>query len=148
MLTENGMDIDLEAVASVLRQADVLTIGFTTFAERLLVDTRFNATIGPMTATAEPVATVQERYLWLGRHRGTFGAPKAFSFFVWPMTVRSLVEGDVLAPMRERLAAVSDSAAADFDRKLQEFLAFEREALRGAVRGDERWQTLWERANA
>ncbi|MCK9519411.1 MAG: hypothetical protein M0R74_10390, partial [Dehalococcoidia bacterium] len=102
MLTENGIEVDMDAVQQILGTADVLTIGFATFPERLLVDTRSTPETGPMVAVVPPVANVQERYLWLGQHRGAFGMPKGFSFFVWPHSIRGLNERDVLAPLRER----------------------------------------------
>ncbi|MFN0095846.1 MAG: hypothetical protein ACKVVT_13860, partial [Dehalococcoidia bacterium] len=103
MLTENGLVIDREAMEDVLRRADVLTIGFTTFPERVLVDFRHRPGIEPWSGIVEPVATVQERYAWLGRERGTLGAPQAFSFFIWPNSLRMLIETDVLATVRQRL---------------------------------------------
>jgi hypothetical protein len=145
MFTENGLTVDRAAVDDVLRRADLLTIGFTTFPERLLVDVRSNTQAGPLVAVVAPVATVQERYAWLGQHRGMFGPPEAFSFFIWPHTVRMLVSRDVLAIMRDRLNAVSGESAADLDTVLRQLLAAEREAMRGAVRGSDAFQTLWER---
>lgn len=144
MLTENGVNVDLEAVHGVLRQADLLTVAFATFPERLLVDTRADQSQGPMAAVVPPVASVQERYLWLGQHRGRFGAPRAFSSFAWPRTVRSLVEEDVLGPLRARMEAAWPGAGAALDEALAELLDRERRAMIGAVRGDGGWQPLWE----
>lgn len=145
MLTENGLHIDPEAVEQVLRRGDVITIAFATFPERLLIDTRHNDEAGPLVAIVDPVSTVQERYLWLGRHRGMFGVPEAFSFFPWPHTVRTLVAEDVLAPLRRRLAAVSPEAAAALDANLTRLLAIEQQAMRDAVRGEGHWRTVWQR---
>lgn len=145
MLADNGLDVNIEAVNQVLNQGDVITIGFTTFPQRLLVDVRANEHQGSFAGVVAPVATVQERYHWLGRYRGTFGAPEAFTFFVWPLSVRTLVERDVLAPLRGRLDAQGKEA---LDAALQELLALERDAFRAAIRGDEPWRPLWERARA
>jgi len=145
MLTENGIAVDYEALGELLRRADVLTIGFTLFPARLLVDTRTNDADGPLVAIVGPVATVQERYLWLGKHRGGFGAPEAFSFFVWPHTVKSLVAGDALAPLRERLATASDDAEAALAEMLEQIQRMEDEAIVAAVKGDEPWKTVWRR---
>jgi hypothetical protein len=145
MLTENGVRVDYEAVAELLRRADVLTIGFTLFPARLLIDARTNATEGPLVAIVGPVASVEERYLWLGKHRGSFGAPEAFSFFVWPKTVHSLASGDVLAPLRERLDAVSRDAGGVLRETLGRLQVLEDEAVAAAVKGVEPWQTLWQR---
>jgi hypothetical protein len=145
MFTENGLTVDRAALDDVLRRADLLTIGFTTFAERLLIDVRANGQAGPLVTIVAPVATVQDRYAWLGQHRGTFGPPEAFSFFIWPHTVRMLVARDILAIMRDRLGAESEAAAVALDAVLRKLLATEREAMRGAIRGGDAFQTLWER---
>jgi len=142
MRTENGIEIDLEALNQLLQRADVLTIGFTLFRERILIDTRANDRQGQLATMVEPVAAVQERYLWLGRHRGAFGAPEAFSFFVWPQTVRGLLDRQVLAPLRARL---DNDAIAQLDLALDEAASHERKAMAAAVRGDETWPAIWER---
>ena len=143
MLTENGMQLDENALRQVLQHADVLTIGFTTFPERLLVDTRFSDDEGPLVTLVDPVANLQERYLWLGRERGRFGAPQNFSFFVWPHTVRWMIERDALAPLRARLATVSDEAPLALDRALEQLRQLEYQAMRAAIAGGEGWHTVW-----
>jgi hypothetical protein len=147
MFTDNGLGADMEGLGDVLNSADVITVGFTAFPERLLIDTRHNQWDGPMVALVGPVQTVQERFLWLGQHRGSFGAPEAFSFFVWPRSVRTLVANDVLAPVRERLASVSTGSDAALDDLLAKLLDLEKDAWRGAIRGDERWATVWQKAS-
>jgi hypothetical protein len=136
----------MDAVNEVLDRADVLTIGFTTFSERLLIDARASGADGPMVAIVGPVGSVQERYHWLGRHRPGFGAPEAFSFFVWPHTVRTLRERDVLAVMRDRLASTSNDAIAVLDQVLERLSELESDAFRAAIRGDEPWKAVWEHA--
>ncbi len=143
MLTENGLEIDLNAVNEVLRRADVLTIGFTVFPERLLVDTRTLPGEGPLMAIVGPVASVQERYLWLGKHRGQFPAPEAFSFFMWPHTVRNMVERNVLRLLRDRLRAVSSESDEVLEKTLARLILLEEKAFRAAIRGDQPWQSLW-----
>ena len=141
MQTENGLDVDLAALERVLTTGDLITIGFTLFPQRLLVDTRSNETDGQFVSIVEPVASVQERYLWLGKMRGAFGPPEAFAFFVWPHTVRNLLERNLLAPLRARL---SDDAARSFDEALAEAREMERRAMKHAIRGNDDWPTIWE----
>ncbi|MCC7365145.1 MAG: hypothetical protein IT303_12320 [Dehalococcoidia bacterium] len=148
MLTENGHQVDDAAVEQVLLNGDVITVGFTLLPQRLLVDTRVRPGEGPLVAIVAPVATVQERYLWLGKHRGSFGSPQSFSFFAWPHTIRNLVERDALAPLRARLADISSDGAATLDAAVAKLAMAEREAMKAAVTGSEAWQTLWERAVA
>lgn len=145
MFSENGIEIDPERVNEVLRGADVLTVAFPLFPERLLFDTRTNGSDGPMVAIVEPVASVQERYHWLGQHRGGFGAPEAFSFFAWPHTIRSLLERDILGPMRERLVESSPEAGPVFDGVLAQLRRLELQAIGVAIRGGDPWRALWER---
>ena len=145
MFTDNTIDVDMAAMGEVMQRADVLTIGFSVFAERLLIDVRSSPVQGPLVTIVGPVATVQERYMWLGQHRGAFGAPEAFSFIVWPKSVRNLVERDGLAPMARRLMLVSPEAAATLHDELAKLAWMERESTRMAIRGEGPWKTIWGR---
>lgn len=145
MRTENGIDVDAQALGTVLRQADVLIIGFPLFPERIVVDTRHNANEDQLATVVEPVANVQERYLWLGRHRGMFGAPEAFSFFIWPQTIGNLRERNLLAPLYERL---TPAGARQLDEALETALLLEREAMVRTIRGEGGFGTLWDRHGA
>ena len=147
MLTENGIGLDLAAVREVFEKADLITIGFATFPERLLIDPRTLPNEGPLVAIVAPVSSVQERYLWLGKHRGNFPAPQGFSFFVWPNSVRWLMESGALEPLRARLAAVSNESDAALDNAMRRLLACEQAAMRGAVTGADGTMTLWEAPN-
>lgn len=141
MRTENGLEIDYAALDQLLTGGDLIAMGFTLFPKRLLVDTRSNATDGQYVSLVDPVATVQERYMWLGKHRGSFGTPQGFGFFVWPHTVRGLLERDALAPLRARL---TPEASLGLDRALAEALELERQAMAAAVRGGEQWPAIWQ----
>lgn len=145
MRNENGLEVDREALDRLLETADLITIGFTLFPERLLVDTRTNATDGQYAAMVEPVASVQERYLWLGKHRSTFGAPEGFAFFIWPHTVRGLVERDALAVLKKRLDPEARTA---LEEAIAVALELERLAMQEAVKGSERWPAVWEKPAA
>lgn len=145
MRNENGLEVDREALDRLLETADLITIGFTLFPERLLVDTRTNATDGQFAAMVEPVASVQERYLWLGKHRSTFGAPEGFAFFIWPHTVRGLVERDALAVLKKRLDPEARTA---LEEAIAVALELERLAMQEAVKGSERWPAVWEKPAA
>lgn len=143
MYTENGVQVDYEALEKILREADVVTVGFTFTNERLLVDTRSNEVAGPLVTPVMPVNTVQERYLWLGQHRPSFGAPSGFSFFVWPLSVRTLRHRDALGTLRERLRDSDPLAADALEESLAVFAMAELESARGAIRGEHPWATVW-----
>jgi hypothetical protein len=147
MLTENGIEVDMDALRQLLETADVLTIGFGAFAERLLIDTRTEGETGPLIAIVPPVASVQERYLWLGQHRGQFGVPKAFSFFFWPHSVRGLDDRAALEPLRQRLRAASRDGEEMLDNAIRTLRSLEYRAIASAISGGDGWGTLWARAN-
>lgn len=142
MQTENGIVIDREALERVLSQSDLITIGFTLFPERLLVDTRTNDHEGQFAEMVQPVASVQERYLWLGKHRSTFGPPEGFAFLVWPHTVRYLLETDALATLKGRLAPESRE---NLEVAIATAAELERQAMLEVLRGGENWPAVWER---
>lgn len=140
MRTENGLTLDLDAVRQLLETGEVVTIGFSLITERLLVDTRSNERQGQFAEMVEPVASVQERHIWLGRHRGTFGAPRGFAFFVWPHTIAGLIEQRILDPLRARL---EPATLVKLDAALTEAADAERRAIQAMIRGGEGWPTLW-----
>ena len=149
MHTENGLLVDLKEIHTIVNNADVFAAAFHLFPERLLIDTRFDphdrdgACAMPMVAIVDPVATVQERFFWLGQHRPTLGMPKNFMFFFWPHSIRYLEESGVWAAIRERVVSSGFAGAAGtIDAALQDLYARERRANVDAVRG-ERYQTLW-----
>ena len=141
--SENGLQIDLEALNERLANADLIVIGFQTFAERLLLDARHTPGEGPLVAVVAPVSNVQERYAWLGEHRGAFGMPEDFTFALWPHSIALMREGDVLRAMSARMAAVSNEADMAMTRALGRLEQLERQTIRKAVEGGPGWETIW-----
>ena len=141
--SENGLQVDLEALRERLENADLIVIGFHAFPERLLLDARSSPSEGPLVAVVAPVSSVQERYAWLGKHRGAFGMPDDFTFAMWPHSIALIREDDVLAPMGERMAAVSNEADLAMSRALARLEVLERRSIREAVLGGPSWESLW-----
>ncbi len=147
MFTENGIVVDLDEVHKVIRQADVLGIGFSGLRERLLIDPRMNKQDGPFFGVVEPLTSVQERMYWLGQHRPRFRMPQRFAFFFWPNSVRFLEESGIWPRLRALIEQERfPSALADADHALATLRQLERQALHDAVSGDEGYRTLWERS--
>lgn len=147
MYTENGVVIDLDQVRRVIRESDVFTIAFRLFPERLIVDTRAEPAdercSTPMVAIVDPVATVEERFFWLGQHRPSLGTPQNFMFFYWPHSVGYLAESGIWAAVRGRV--VSDDIAGSSETcnaALADLIDRERRANVDAIQG-ERHHTLW-----
>jgi hypothetical protein len=149
MRTENGLLVDLGQVRDVINSADVFAVAFRLFPERLLIDTRHDdrdpdGPCGmPMVAIVDPVATVQERFFWLGKHRPTLGMPEEFKFFFWPHSVRYLAESGVWRAIRERVTSSGFAGAdATCNAALEDLLKREHAAEVAAITG-ERHHTVW-----
>lgn len=149
MSTENGLLVDLSDIREIVTQGDVFTIAFRLFPERLIIDTRFDEkepegpSGTPMVAIVDPVATVQERFFWLGQHRPSLGLPEDFRFLFWPHSIRYLEESGIWQLVRERLGATRfHRATATCDDALDDLLRRERGATIEAIRG-ERHHTIW-----
>jgi hypothetical protein len=139
MYGENGQLVDMSAVAEAIDRSDVLTVGFRSFPERLIVDSRRNEAVGPMVRVVEPVGGVEERMFWLGRNRPQFALPEQFTFFVWPHSVELFEDIGVTATL---LSHVGEDGTTQLAVAMDDLRRLERAAHRSAVDGDE-WRTLW-----
>lgn len=151
MYTENGLSVDLDQIRRVIKDADVFAVAFRLFPERLLIDTRYDKRNPdrdcgmPMVAIVDPVATLQERFFWLGQHRPTLGTPESFQFFYWPHSIRHLEGSGICALVRDRiLAAGFEGGSATCNAALEDLIVRERRANIDAVRGH-RHHTIWSR---
>ena len=141
--SENGLQVDLEALRERLENADLIVIGFHAFPERLLLDARSSPTEGPLVAVVAPVTSLQERYAWLGKHRSAFGLPDDFTFAMWPHSISLIREHGVLEPMSARMTAVSNEADLAMSRAIARLEVLERRTIREAVLGGPGWESLW-----
>ncbi|MBK7725415.1 MAG: hypothetical protein IPI33_09320 [Dehalococcoidia bacterium] len=143
MRNENGIDIDIEALNKLLNTADLITIGFTLFPERLLVDTRSNDQGAPV-----------RRHGRAGReHPGTVRLAGQASRQLRRARRFRLLR---LAPDRPRLdrarcpratqARLTSEARRDLDVALATAAELERGAIVEAIKGSDRWPAVWERA--
>jgi len=143
VFTENGLLIDLEEVTKVVGGCDVFTIGFRTFPERLIVDTRETEGAGPLVQVVEPVSSVEERFHWLGRERPEVGVPEQFSFFVWPHSLEFLESCGLGQSIRDRVkAGERPEVARMVDEAMAELRRLERQSLQQALSG-EGHHSLW-----
>jgi hypothetical protein len=149
MYTENGLLVDISEITDIVRHADVVTVSFRLFPERLLIDTRHDERDAsgdcsmPMVAIVDPVASMQERFFWLGQHRPALGMPKNFMFFHWPHSVRYLDESGVWERVRNRVTSTHFAGARETcDDALRDLLAREHTATVEAIKGAH-YQTLW-----
>jgi hypothetical protein len=145
LFTENGVLVDLDEIGKVVNECDVFTIGFGIFPQRVIVDSRETADVGPMVQIVEPVASVEERFHWLGRERPAFGVPRRFTFFVWPHSIQFMEGSGLWRRIRDRLVADERAAVASMmDGTLAELRALETQTVHSALAGDG-FHTLWSR---
>ncbi len=137
------MLVDIEDFQKVVDLCDVFAIGFARFPERLIVDTRANDQQGAMIQVVEPLDSVQARFYWLGKERPSFGPPERFMFVPWPHSLQFLEECGILNRVRERLAAIQPAMAERCDAVFGELRRLERRGNIEAIRGEERYRTLW-----
>ncbi len=135
--------MDISEIQTIVTSADVFGVGFRLFPERLLIDTRHDERETPLVAIVDPVATLQERYFWLGQHRPSLGMPQQFMFFAWPHSVVYLEESGVWAQVRDRVVASGARGAADTcAAALDDLLGREHSAHLDAIRGP-KYETIW-----
>ncbi len=145
MFTENGLVIDLDDVGRVVEHADVFTIGFRLFPERLLVDTRIRGDHGVLIRLVEPASSIQERFFTLGRLRPDFGPPERFMFFLWPHSVGFLRASGTWRHIGAR-AERDPHGRAQLEEAWASLVRLEREAEIAAI-GGENCHTIWSAQN-
>ena len=142
MANEEGFD--LEETLRAIREADVVVIGFGWLSERLLIDGRANDSDGPYIRVVDPVRSPQERILQLRKLRPGFGDPESFVFFPWAGRVEAFVEADLFERVLERCQG-EDQAVEDAQNALKQLFELDREDVRQAISGGEKYHTLYER---
>ncbi|MGI8549767.1 MAG: hypothetical protein ACR2PL_03060 [Dehalococcoidia bacterium] len=145
MYTENGLVANLDEVRKVIDTADVFTIGFPLFPERLLVDARSQSDQGPLIRIVGPVSSLPERFFELGRLRPQFSVPQRFMFFIWPHSVHFLEESGIFVRIQQRCATNEHGVVTTTmcDEAIEALNGFERQAIVAAIRG-ENHNTIWE----
>jgi hypothetical protein len=143
MYSENGVLVDFDEISKLLNTADVFTVGFATFPERLIVDTRANEREAPMVQVVEPARSARDRMVWLSRRRPSLGVPEAFSFFAWPHSPNFMVQSGIWDRIRRTVGADHDNeVAVQCDLAIKQLYNLDREATFALLKG-EHCLTLW-----
>ncbi len=135
---------DLEETLRALRDADVVVIGFGWLQERLLIDGRTNESEGPYIRVVGPVHSPQDRLRELRKLRPSFDEPESFVFFPWSGRVEPFVEAGLFERILERCDG-DPTAEADARAALTRLYELDREDVRQAISGGEKYHTLYER---
>ena len=147
MSEELPEEFDLEEPRRAIAQAEVLVVGFGWLVERLLVDVRSSASAGPYVRVVDPVRSPQERIRELRELRPGFNDPEAFIFFPWPGRVEAFVEAGLFEQIADRCRH-DEQARADCATALETLLELDRDDLRQAILGGEKYHTVYDRHSA
>lgn len=142
MYSENGVLVDFDEISRLVVSADVFAVGFSSFAERLIVDTRSNDVETPMVQVVDPARSARDRMNWLQRRRPSLGSPEAFSFFAWPHSAGFLLESGIWERIRNRVEAGEPQVSVQCDLAMKKLLNLETDATMAVLRGDN-CLTLW-----
>ena len=143
-MTEEAHDrFDMDDPQRAIAQAEVLVVQFGWLAERLLVDARRSESAGPYIRVVQPVRTPQERIRELRELRPGFNDPESYVFFPWPGRVEAFVEAGFFERILHRCGD-DDQANQDCAAALGELLALDRDDLRQAILGGEKYHTLYD----
>ncbi len=143
MYSENGVLVDFDEISKLLTTADVFAVGFASFPERLIVDTRSNEREAPMIQVVEPARSARDRMVWLSRRRPSLGAPEGFSFFAWPHSPDFMVQSGIWDRIRRTVGAEYDTeVSVQCDLAIKQLHNLDRETTFALLKG-EHCLTLW-----
>jgi len=144
MYSENGVLVDFDEITRLVTTADVFTVAFSNFPERLIVDTRSNDIEAPLVQVVEPARSARDRMNWLNRRRPSLGTPETFSFFAWPHSPGFMVQSGVWDRIRNRVEEGESQVSVQCDLAITALLNLDRDATFAVLRG-EHCLTLWPR---
>lgn len=147
---DNGdFGVDLEVIMRAVDAADVLIIRFPFMDARLLVDARPNDADPPVVTMVPQASAIEERFRTIKQARPLLPVPDRVLSFQWPRHASVLEAAGVWARIVARLTAVGHPATQGrCSEAWREMLAEERREVRAAIRGDDRYETIWERESS
>lgn len=140
--------LELDEILNVVDTADVLIIRFQIVADsRLLVDTRSTELDPPLVRLVPRASSVEERFRNLKQLRPRLPLPDRIMSFQWPRHVSMLAEAGVWDRIVRRVVGSGHAGAEAMCATVwRELVAAERREVVAAIRGEDRYQTLWEKS--
>ena len=140
---EGNFLFEIDEVFRNILEAEVMSIFFPALRKALVVDTRFNATDGPMVRLLPMAGSPQERLRSIRRLRPGFPRLQNLTLIPWQRYVDSLVTTGVWAEIEDRIKESGDISAIEAcDAALSELRHAERRELYAVIVG-EGYQTIW-----
>ena len=144
-MIDSGVELDLEAVAQNIAEADVVGIFFPNLDKTLLVDTRCTEHVLPMVAVVPREHDLAARLRAVRRMRPQLPRIESITMIPWARRVDSLLTLGVWDQLLARLddAAVTSTAACC----LEQLRELERTEVRNAITGRS-YEALWTRCGS
>ncbi len=143
-MIDSGVELDLEAVAQNIAEADVVGIFFAALDMTLMVDTRCTDEVPPMVAVVPRERDLSARLRAVRQMRPELPRIESITMIPWARRVDSMITLGVWEQLLDRLndAAVTSTAACC----LEELRALELAELRDAITG-RTYEALWSRTD-
>jgi hypothetical protein len=142
MKSENGLNLNLDDVFRAIETCDVMVLGFSHLAPRVLFDTR-QGSGGPLFRMVRQVSTPAERFAQLRKLRPGLSDPERYLFLNWPVGLDSLLELGIWGRIVERcIASAGDRAREECEGILERLRQLDRKEEQEAIAGDS-YRTIW-----
>ena len=142
---EGNFLFDIDEVIENIGDAEVMSVFFPTFQKSLIIDTRFNDSVGPFVKLMPMARSPQDRMRSIRRMRPQFPRPANLTLIPWQRYVASLVDSGVWDRIVGRIRESGDDrAVAACDDALNELQQIEHDELVAAITGNN-YHTLWSR---
>ena len=139
--------IDMNEVGRVIDSADVLVVRFAIVDKRLLIDARTNDKDGPLIAVVPKAGSVEERFKELKKMRPRFPLPEKIMSFTWPRHIDTFRCSGLAERIETRLVGLGgETMARSVQHAIDQLATEEKAEVLSAIRGDDRYQTIWQRA--
>lgn len=138
--------VDIEEMARVIDEANVIVVRFHVIAQRLLLDMRTAPGDPPLVRLVPPVNSAEERYRYLQRERPGMPLPDHITVVGWPRYVQVMQDTGLWQRIADRVAREGDATSGRLCEDVyREVRAAERAEVEAAIRGGEGYESLWER---
>jgi hypothetical protein len=140
------LGFDLAPIQNAIASADVLIVRFSFFEKRLLIDVRRSELDPPVIALLPQASAIEERFRSVKQARPRLPLPERIVSFQWPRHVETMAAAGIWQQIVQRLIeAGQPSIERRCEAAWQEMLVEERREVMRAIRGGERYETLWVR---
>ena len=143
-MLDGGFPINIEKMVGAIGTTEVASVVFPALGRALVIDTRTDATVGPMVRIMPILGSPRERIRSLRKVRPQFPKIQELTVITWPRFVESLVRLGIWDKLMEWVCEPGGQAFVDVCTDvLAQLRGLESAELQGAVTG-ENYHTLWQ----